>query len=470
MTDTNNPAARFDVAVVGAGVVGSAIASQLTRLGLSVVLLEAAADVGTGTSKANTAIWHTGFDAKPGSLEAAMVRRGHALLLEGSARWGWPLHRTGAVLVAWDDAQLARLDPIVRQAGANGYHAVSPLTPDEVYRLEPHLGPGLRGGLLVPDEGLLDPWAITLALATDAVVNGATLLRSARLTGVTGRAGDAPGHRLRTTAGEISVDWLVNAAGLGSDVVDRLLGHAGFTVRPRRGQLLVFDKLAARLLSHVLLPVPTAHTKGVLVAPTVYGNVLLGPTAEDLDDKTDTATSEEGLRGLLDQGRTILPELLDEDVTATYAGLRAATEHSDYCYDVFPADRYVRVAGIRSTGVSSALALAERVAGDLAEAGVTLRPLPEPVTVRLPDLSETRGADAPARPYLDAGLIARDPAYGEIVCHCERVTAGEIRDALRSPLPPVDLDGLRRRTRALMGRCQGFYCGAALTARVEGTP
>jgi glycerol-3-phosphate dehydrogenase len=461
----------YDVAVVGAGVVGSAVASALVRLGLSVVLVEAGADVGAGTSKANTAIWHTGFDAKPGTLEAGMVARGHVLLQEGSQRWGWPLRRVGALLVAWDDAQLSRLDAITAQARANGYTAITALTTAQVYAAEPHLGAGVRGALLVPDEGLLDPWAVTLALATDAVVNGATLRRSSPVVAVTGDGDRRTRHHvLSTPGGELRAAWLVNTAGLQSDTVDRLLGHDGFTVTPRRGQLIVFDKLAARLVTRVLLPVPTEHSKGVLVSPTVYGNVLLGPTAEDLPDRTDTATTAEGLRGLLARGRDLLPALVEEEVTATYAGLRAATEHADYCYEVFPADRYVRVGGIRSTGISSALALAERVADDLGSCGLVTAPLVEPVVVRVPDLAELRGPGSRPRPYLDADLIRSDPEYGRIVCHCERVTAGELRDALASPLPPVDLDGLRRRTRALMGRCQGFACGATLTALLEDAP
>lgn len=449
-----------DVAVVGAGAVGSAIASALTRAGLDVVLLEAGPDVGAGTSKANTAIWHTGFDAKPGTLEAALVARGHRLLADRADEFGWPVERVGAVLVAWDAGQLARLDAIVDNAAAVGYPHVRHLTVDEVYAAEPALGPGALGGLLVPDEGLLDPWSIVVALATDAVVNGAALWRDAPVTGV-GRAADGA-HLLTTPRGAVAARWVVNAAGLGSDTIDRLMGHDGFTVTPRRGQLVVFDSLARPLVRHVLLPVPTPTTKGVLVSPTVYGNVLLGPTAEDLHDRTATGTTADGLRGLLAHGRRIVPALLDEEVTATYAGLRAATEHVDYCYLVDAPGRYVRVGGIRSTGVTSCLALAERVTADLAEAGVAMSPLQHPVTRRVPTLAESA-----LRPYADADLIASDPAYGDLVCLCARVSRGELRDALRSPVPAIDVDGLRRRTRVLTGRCQGFHCGARVTALVD---
>ena len=444
----------YDVAVVGGGVVGCAIASALVRQSLRVVLLEAAADVGAGTSKANTAIWHTGFDAKPATLEAKLVARGHQLLQERASDFGWPLERTGALLVAWDDEQLLRLESIIKNAQATGYTRIEVKSKSEVYELEPNLGPGAHGGLLVPDEGLLDPWSIVIALATDFVVNSGTLLRKAEVT-KTARIEDR--HELQTAAGTVYATWVINAAGLNSDLVDRLLGHDGFTITPRRGQLIVFDKLARSLVKHVILPVPTATTKGVLVAPTIYGNVLLGPTAEDLTDKTATNTTAEALAGLLDKGRAIMPRLVHEEVTATYSGLRAASEHSDYCYEVFP-DKYVRVGGIRSTGISSSLAIAEQVVADLGERGVLMQELKSPTTVTMPNLAESR-----PRPYQDAALISADPAYGRILCLCERVTLGEVRDALTSPVPAGDIDGLRRRTRALAGRCQGFHCGALIT-------
>lgn len=447
------------IAVVGAGAVGSAIASALVRAGHQVTLIEARADVGAGTSKANTAIWHTGFDAKPGTREAALVARGHRLLLERAADMNWPLERTGAILVAWDEDQRGRLDGIVANAHAVGYSAIEPLRAEQVYAAEPHLGPGALGGLLVPDEGLLDPWSIVVGLATDAVLNGAALLRSAPVTDIRGEPG---AYVLTTGAGEVHAQWVVNAAGLSSDVVDRLMGQEGFTITPRRGELIVFDKLARHLVRHVILPVPSATTKGVLISPTVYGNVLLGPTADDLDDRQATGTTELGLTGLLEKGRAILPALLEEEVTATYAGLRAASEHSDYCFEAFPRHRYIRVGGIRSTGISSCLAIAEDVVAQLAEFGEVGTPLPEPVTQSMPNLAEAR-----LRPYADAQLIARDPAYGDVVCLCERVTLGEVRDALTSTVPAVDMDGIRRRTRAVAGRCQGFHCGARVTAMLE---
>jgi glycerol-3-phosphate dehydrogenase len=449
----------YDGAIVGAGVVGTAIARQLARYRLRTVMVERSNDVGTGTSKANTAILHTGFDTKPGSLESALVRRGHELLGAYAATAGIALEKTGAVLVAWDTAQAARLDEVVATSRANGYLPAGRITLEELYRREPSLAAGAEGAVSVPDESIICPWSTSIAFATEAVGAGVVLRLGVE---VTGAARDAGGWQLQTTGGPIRAEWVVNAAGLGADRLNRQFGHDEFTIAPRRGQLVVFDKLARPLLSSILLPVPTERTKGVLVAPTVYGNVLLGPTAEDMEDREDTATTAAGLDGLLQAGRRILPDLVDEEVTAVYAGMRAATEHRDYQIAVHDRERYACVGGIRSTGLTASLAIAEHVVATMGAAGLALREAErEPTIPRLPQLAELG-----TRAFADAGKIERDPAYGHIVCFCERVTEGEVRDALGAPVPAVDLGGLRRRTRATNGRCQGFWCGAAMAARV----
>ena len=451
----------YDVAVVGAGVVGAAIARELSRFDLRTVVLEAADDVGTGTTKANTAIRHTGFDAKPGSLEATLLRRAYPLLEDYAARVGIPVETTGALVVAWDAEQLGRLDALAARAKENGCGDVHPVTVDELYAAEPHLGPGALGGLAVPGEGIMCPFTTPLAFATEAVANGVRLELSSPVESVE-HLGDE--HVLVTPRGAIRARWVVNAAGLHSDTLDRMTGHDGFTVRPRRGQLIVFDKLARRLVSSILLPVPTPVSKGVLVAPTVFGNVLLGPTAEDLDDRSATETTHEGLSDLRAKGRVVLPELLEEEVTATYAGLRAATEHADYQIACDPAARYVRAGGIRSTGLSASMGIAAYVVDLLADAGLELAPAATHHEVHMPPIGESQ-----LRPFRDPRAIAGDPAYGEIVCHCERVTRGELRDALAAPLPARSAEGLRRRTRAGLGRCQGFYCSATIAAMLAGT-
>jgi glycerol-3-phosphate dehydrogenase len=444
-----------DVVIIGAGVVGTAIARELMRYELGCTLVEAGPDIGTGTSKANTALLHTGFDAKPGTLEARFVRRGHELLGEYAPRVGIPLERVGALLVAWSAEQGGAFPAIVERARANGYDAIREVDVEELYRLEPHLGPGAHGALEVPDEGIVCPFTTPLAFATEAVLAGCEL----RLGTAVERVERLPGGGFRLNGG-LTTRYLVNAAGLRSDEIDRMLGHEDFTITPRRGELVVFDKLARPLLGRIVLAVPTATTKGVLVAPTVFGNLLLGPTSEDVRDKDDTSSTAAGLAYLRSEGARILPALLEHEVTAVYVGLRAATEQADYRLTIHAPEGYASVGGIRSTGLTASMAIAEHVRTELESAGLRLRPKESPPpTVRMPNLGEGF-----PRPYAQPERIAENPDYGRIVCFCERVTRGEIADALGATIPAVDLDGLRRRTRVLMGRCQGFFCGAEVSA------
>jgi glycerol-3-phosphate dehydrogenase len=447
----------YDVAVIGAGVVGCAIARELARYEVSVVVLERSGDVGNGTSKANTAILHTGFDCVPGSLESSLVSRGYHLLGAYAEEAGIALERTGGLLVAWDDEQQAALTSLQEKAEKNGYDATQILSAAQVRDREPNLGEGVRGGLAVPGESIICPWSTVLAYALEAASAGVSFLLNAQVTAVARVEGL---HVLATGQGDVRSRWLVNAAGLFSSDVDGLCDHDDFTVTPRRGELVVFDKLARDLITSIILPVPTQRTKGVLIAPTVYGNVLLGPTADDVDDPFATATTEQGITRLFEAARKVVPKLVDEEVTATYAGLRAATQFQDYQIRVHAGEAYVCVGGIRSTGLTASMAIAEYVTGLLGDEGLELTA--RTLVPETPDMAPL--GEQQLRRYLDAAAIGRDPAYGQVVCHCERVTQGEIRDACTGVLGANDLGALRRRTRAMNGRCQGFYCGAEVVA------
>jgi glycerol-3-phosphate dehydrogenase len=446
----------YDIAIIGAGVVGSAIAREFSRYQLQVALVDSNPDVGMGTSKASTAIWHTGFDAKPGMLEARLMRRSYALMDKYLPEANIAHERLGAILIAWNQDQLDSLPALLAKAHENGVLDVQVISAEEVYRREPSINTGALGGLLVPGEGILCTYSVPLACATQAVLNGVELILNHQVQSIR-QDGD-----VWVLDNEIRARYIVNAAGLFSDEINAYFGLTNFTVTPRRGQLIVYDKLARPLVRHVLLPVPTSKTKGVLISPTVYGNILLGPTAEDLPDKTAMQTTTEGMEMLLEKGRMILPQLLDEEVTATYSGLRAATEHSDYQIAMHAEKRYLCVGGIRSTGVSAALGIAEYAVELLREAGVEFTPKADFKPVKMPTIGQ-----ADLRPYQSAKMIAQNAAYGEIVCHCEKVSRGELMDAMDATIPAQTLDALRRRTRALQGRCQGFNCQAALVKTLE---
>ena len=434
------------------------------RTTLDLVLLDAAADVGTGTSKANTAILHTGFDAMPGSLEAACCAAAARCCALRRAGAGIPVERTGALLVAWTPEQAGGAARHRGERAAQRVPAIRPLRAGELYAREPPSGRAR--------------WARSRSRTRASSARGPRRWPSPpRRPGRGPAAAVPPGSpgsprpaactSWRRRAGRCGAGGWSTRPGSAATWSTRCSAAAGSRSRPRRGELIVFDKLARPLLRSILLPVPTAQTKGVLVAPTVYGNVLLGPTAQDVADRSDTATTAAGLGSLLGAGRRILPGLAGEEVTATYAGLRAATEHRDYQIQVdggaavrvrgrHPLHRPVRVARHRRARRRAAgrrrAARCSRAAGSRGCAAGRCR-------------TSARRARGPTR---TRPRIAADPDYGQIVCHCERVTRGEIRDALASSVPPADLDGLRRRTRAMNGRCQGFYCAAAVAGCAPG--
>ena len=361
-----------------------------------------------------------------------------------------PLLETGALVVAWSAEDSARLAAIRDLARRNGTTEARLVEPDELFEREPQLDRDARGAVLIPGEGVIDPWSAPLGYIAQAVRHGARLVTGAELLAA-GRSGSA--WRLATSAGSFEARIVVNAAGLFGDRVERLRGaEPGFTVRPRKGQFIVFDKPARRLVNAILLKVPTARTKGVLIAPTVFGNLLLGPTAEDQEDRIHASCDEDVLRSIRAEGERMLPELAGQTVTACFAGLRPATEHRDYVLKADP-QGWITVGGIRSTGLSAALGLGEWAAGEGGRLLGDERAAPPDDDLdwpRMPNLA----ASAP-RPFQLAG---RSP----IVCHCEWVTEREVGDALAGDVPPGTLGGLKRRTRVMLGRCQGFGCAGAV--------
>jgi len=442
----------FDLAVIGGGVVGCALFRRFALGGLKVVLLERAPDILAGASKANSAMLHTGFDAPTGSIEQACIQAGYREYLAIRGPLNLPLLETGGLMAAWTEDELARLPAVVAQAHANGVGDVCQIAAAEVLRREPHLAPDLLGGVLVPGEHLIDPWSAPLAYALQGLALGGEIRRNSAVSG--GAFADGV-WRLRTSAGEVEARIVVNAAGLRGDVVEAIARPSPFQIKPRKGQFVVFDKPAARLITHCIMPVPSERTKGVMVARTIFGNLLVGPTAEEQEDRDHAAVDRAALEALIARGQRILPALAGETVNALYAGLRPATQFKDYRIEVLAERNWITAAGIRSTGLTGALGIALRAAELYRDHFGALREQVPPVTP-VPNLAE----HLPRR--------HATPGYGEMVCHCELVTRAEIEAALAGPLPAGDLGGLKRRTRAMMGRCQGFYCSAKVAALTGG--
>lgn len=442
----------FDVAIIGAGVVGCATARRFALEGARVVLLEQGADILAGASKANSAILHTGFDAPEDSLELDCMQRGYAEYQEISEHFNLPTLTSQAMVVAWTEEDEARLDGIVAKAHRNGVTDVHRISRDDVIRREPQLASSLKGGVVVPGEHLIDPWSAPLAYATQALMLGAVIKRNVAV-----NDGDFDGGHwtLHTSCGDIRATTVINCAGLYGDRIETaLLGTSEFEIRPRKGQFVVFDKAAADLINSIILPVPGERTKGVVLTRTVFGNLLVGPTAEEQSDRQLAGLDHAVLQSLIDSAVQRIPALHGMPVTATYAGLRPATERKEYRCRYEASQHYLVLGGVRSTGLTASLGLAQYAYKLYARQHQHTRP---------------SGVSVPAMPNL-AEHLQRDwqqPNCGEIACHCEWVTKREIENAFASPLPPTTLSGLKRRTRACMGRCQGFYCGARIAEMTQ---
>ncbi len=442
---------RFDIAVIGCGVVGLAILRRFAMAGFSCVALEKGADILSGASKANSALLHTGFDAPAKSIELACMKAGYVEYLAIRQKLNLPLLETSAIVTAWSDEELEKLAQIETKAKANGVDDVKRLSAIELRMREPQLSKQALGGLLVPGEHVIDAWSAPLAYAHQAIAHGAEIMRNAEVVRAEFKV-DA--WLLKTAAGTVEARIVINAAGLFGDHVEALAHAADFEIKPRKGQFVVFDKPAAKLLRSIILPVPQERTKGVVLFRTIFGNLAIGPTAEETAERENASTDQATLENLKSRAIEMLPALATVDVTAIYAGLRPATAQKDYIISATPKENWITVAGIRSTGLTGSLGIAQHVAKLYSKHfGKWPKKLPEPIFTPVPNLAEQL-----IRPYMRGG---------EIICHCEWVTRGEIDAACSGPLPAGDLGGLKRRTRATMGRCQGFYCAAHVTAAFE---
>ncbi len=438
----------YDVAIIGCGVIGAATAYELSRYQLRVLILEKENDVAMGTSRANSAIIHAGYDAPTGTAMARLNVEGNALAGRIAEALDVPFKRIGSLVAAFDARDMETIHMLYERGVANGVPELALLDAEKTRQMEPEIAPNVLGALYAPTAGVICPWEYTLAMAETAVKNGVTLVRSAAVERI---ARTQAGYCLTAAAGEYEARFVVNAAGVHADRVhDMLLEHA-FTIRPVRGEYDLLDKNEGSRCRHVVFQCPGPEGKGVLVSPTVHGNLIVGPSAEPVEDADDTQTTAPVLAAVRARARRAVPNVDLRQVIRNFAGVRANSDVDDFI--LLQNDGFIDLAGIKSPGLTAAPAIAREAARMLQTAGLALQKKDKFINtrrrVRFAQLDET------AR----RALVAENPAYGRVICRCNTVTLGEILDALDTPIPPVSVDGVKRRTGTGMGRCQGGFCG-----------
>lgn len=456
-----------DVAVIGAGVVGALIARELSRYQLSVVMLEKADDVAMGTSKANSAIVHAGFDCMPGSLMAKLNVSGNQMMEQVAKELSVPFKRNGSLVLAFDEQDHETLKTLLDRAGKNGVPDVRIISGDDARAMEPKLSEAVTQALYAPTGGIVCPYELTLAAAGNAMDNGAQLKTGFT---VTKASYENTVWTLTSAEGDsVQARFIVNAAGLMSDTVAALFGDTDYHVQPRRGEYMLLDRDQGTTVSHTIFQCPTKMGKGILVTPTVDGNLLLGPTSQNQEDKEDVATTTEGLRTVAQLAAKSVPAVNTRAVITSFTGLRSCSAGHDFIIEPSVHSEHVlHLTGIESPGLSSAPAIAVYAVEKLAEMGLALTPKADFNPIRTP-IPKFREMDAGER----RKLIEEDSRFGQIICRCETVTEGEIVRALHQNPPAHDLDGVKRRTRTGMGRCSGGFCtpqAVEIIARELGIP
>lgn len=439
----------FDFVVIGAGVIGGMVARELTKYTNSVCILERGADVSLGATRANSAIVHAGFDAAPGSLKARLNVRGSKMMAEVCSDLGVKYKNHGSLVVGFNEEDEKTLIELCQRGITNGVDGVKVIYREEILKIEPNIGKDVSVALYAPTGAIVCPYELCMASVGCAMDNGAELKLNFEVKSIEVTDG---GYKILSDSDSVYAKCVINCAGLYSDEVARMVGDNSFSVRPRRGEYMLLDREVGSHISSTIFRCPSKMGKGVLVSPTVDGNLLVGPTAEDIDDKEDTKTTAEGLMKV----RTLANQQVDgidfSKVITSFTGLRATGSTGDFIIGM-PKYGFLNLAGIESPGLSSAPAVAEYAISILSDSGFEFSPR-----------DDFNGKRRPMHFFSSLSveekneLIKRRPEYAHIICRCETVSEGEILDAIRTNPRPTDVDGVKRRTRASMGRCQGGFC------------
>lgn len=444
-----------DVVVIGGGIVGTAILRELSKYDLRCLLVEKEPDVATGTTKANSAVCHAGFDAPTGSWKQKTNVRGNELYHQLQDELNLDIKWTGSLVVATSEDELKQLQVLLERGKANGVPGLKILSREEVLEKEPNLKTAVAA-LWAPTAGVMWPFGCTIAFAQCAVQNGAQVIRNCGVTGFVKE--DRAVTIVNTTKGAIRTKAVINAAGVYAEEIAKLAGDESFTITPRKGEYILFDKTAApSLVWGIVFPCPTETSKGILVCTTTHGNTFIGPNAQEQDNKEDTSVTPAGMDEIIAGARKLVPNLpLGASITE-FAGLRAVSSTGDFILGKSGVPGFFNAAGMQSPGLSAAPAIAELIVEAIGKEIYLHRKknwngvLPKYTAFNRMTASEKQKA------------IEKNSLYGRVICRCETVTEGEIVDAIHQPVGACTLDGVKRRTRAGMGRCQGGFCGPRVT-------
>ena len=444
---------KTDVVVIGAGAVGCAVARELSRYNLRVMVVDKRADVGGDASKSNSSIICSGFDCPPHTLESQLCLSERAMIEQVVHDLDIPFRVCGAVMPAVTEEQFALLPKIYNEAFENHVYDVELMSPAEILDMEPEVNPALLGGLYIPRDAVIDPFLFVVAMAENAAENNVDFLLNCEVLNIHCSGGEVT--EIETARGKIETRYVINAAGLFCDEIAAMVNECDFTVKPRKGQFFILDKNTPCKISRIVYPIPTPETRGKLLLPTIHGNILLGPTAEDLDDKEAHTTSTEQLAAVELECRQLVPNIRVSDTITQYCGLRPNRIPAGFYISLSKKTKgYLGISGVRSTGMSTCLAIAKYACKMLEEAGLLFSRKKGFIRTRR---GIVRFSEASSEQREE--LIKREAGYGKIICRCESVTEAEIKQAIHRPVGAASVDAIKRRLRAGMGRCQGGFCG-----------
>ena len=439
----------YNAAIVGAGVVGGMIARELTKYGLSVCILEKENDVAMGATKANSAIVHGGFDAKEGSLKALLNVRGSQMMPQVTKELGVKYQNNGSLVIGFNEEDEATIKELFERGVKNGVKGLEVIYKDALKEKEPNISSNATCALWVPTGAIVCPYELTVAAIGNAMDNGADLKLNFFVENIEKIEN---GYLIKSQNDEISAEWVINAAGIYADKIAKMVGDNSFDIHPRKGEYILLDRECQGLVTHTIFRTPSKMGKGILVTNTVDNNILLGPTSIDGDDKEDNATTQVGFNKIIKEAFEDVENIPLNKTITSFCGMRAVGSTGDFIINAFEKG-FINVAGIESPGLSASPAIAEYVRDILKDYGVHLferedfNPIRKPMHYFKEATIEEKNK-----------IIKQDSSFGKIICRCETVTEGEILEAIRTNPKPRDLDGVKRRTRAQMGRCQGGFC------------